>query len=50
MAEVQAYCVKERKKVDMKDPKEITMKNGRPAVKGVCPSCGTSLFKIGALK
>lgn len=43
----QAYCVKERKKVEMKDPKEITMKNGRPAVQGVCPDCGTKLFKIG---
>ena len=47
---VQAYCVKERKKVEMKDPKEIKMKNGRPAVQGVCPSCGTKLFKIGAMK
>ncbi|MEX1113000.1 MAG: DUF5679 domain-containing protein [Patescibacteria group bacterium] len=46
---VQAYCVKERKKVEMKDPKEVTLKNGRPAVSGVCPDCGTKLFKIGKL-
>ncbi len=46
---VQAYCVKERKKVEMKDPKEVTLKNGRPAVSGICPNCGTKLFKIGKL-
>ncbi|MCL0089615.1 DUF5679 domain-containing protein, partial [Dehalococcoidia bacterium] len=27
----QAYCVKCRSKKEMKDPKSITMKNGRPA-------------------
>jgi hypothetical protein len=31
----------------MKDAKVITMKNGRPATKGVCPVCGTKMFKIG---
>ena len=46
---VEAYCVKERKKVNMQDPKEIKMKNGRPAVQGTCPSCGNKLFKIGAM-
>jgi len=24
------------------------MKNGRPANQGVCPTCGTKMFKIGA--
>jgi hypothetical protein len=32
----------------MKDPKAIVMKNGRPATQGICPSCGTKMFKIGA--
>jgi hypothetical protein len=31
----------------MKDAKVITMKNGRPATRGVCPVCGTKMFKIG---
>ncbi len=43
----QAYCVKCRKKVEIKDPKAITMKNGRPATQGTCPSCGTKVFRIG---
>ena len=44
---MQAYCVKCRKKVDIKDAKAITMKNGRPATQGVCPACGTKVFRIG---
>ena len=47
---VQAYCVKDRKMVDMKDAKEITLKNGRPATQGVCPHCGTKVTRIGASK
>lgn len=42
-----AYCVKCRKKVEMKNPKAVTLKNGRPATSGVCPNCGTKVFRIG---
>jgi hypothetical protein len=45
--EVEGYCVKCRSKKQIKDAKEITMKNGRPATEGVCPDCGTTIFKIG---
>jgi hypothetical protein len=31
----------------MKDPKAITMKNGKPATEGTCPVCSTRMFKIG---
>jgi hypothetical protein len=44
---MQAYCVKDRKKVDIKNPKAIKMKNGRPATMGTCPICGTKVFRIG---
>lgn len=40
------YCVKCKAKQEMEDVQEITMKNGRPALKGVCPVCGTGMFKI----
>ena len=46
MAAVEAYCVKCREKREIKDPKEVTMKNGRPAMEGVCPVCGTKLFRM----
>lgn len=44
---VTAYCVKCRTKVEIKDPQETQLKNGRPAVKGKCPTCGTNVFRIG---
>jgi hypothetical protein len=47
MAGVQGYCVKCRTKREMKSPKGIIMKNKRPATQGVCPTCGTKMFKIG---
>jgi hypothetical protein len=31
----------------MNEPEQITMKNGRPATRGVCPTCGTKMFRIG---
>lgn len=42
-----AYCVKCRQKRTIKNPKAITMKNGRKATKGTCPECGTNVFRIG---
>lgn len=42
-----AYCMKCKTKREMKSPKAVTMKNGRPAMQGVCPVCGTKVFKIG---
>ena len=44
----EAYCVKCKAKKEMKNPVPQTLKNGKPAVKGTCPSCGTTMFKIGA--
>jgi hypothetical protein len=46
----EAYCVKCKAKKEIAKPTEVTMKNGRPAVQGVCPDCGTKLFRIGGKK
>jgi len=43
----EAYCVKCKAKREMKDEEEVTMKNGKPAMKGVCPNCGTGMYRIG---
>lgn len=40
------YCVKCKSKRDIKDAKEVTMKNKRKAVKGKCPECGTGMYRI----
>lgn len=42
----QGRCMKCKMQVDIKDPQEITMKNKMNAVKGVCPKCGTKVFRI----
>lgn len=34
----------------MADAKEVTMKNGRKAMKGKCSKCGTGMYKILGLK
>ena len=46
MAGQEGYCVKCKAKREIKDAKEVTMANGRKALKGVCPKCGTGMFKI----
>ena len=45
---MEAYCVKCRGKREIAEPESITMKNGKPATQGKCPSCGTKVFRIGA--
>jgi hypothetical protein len=45
-----AYCVKCRKKVIVKNPKDYTMKNKRAAIKGTCPVCSTKVFRIIGMK
>ncbi|MDP8217010.1 MAG: DUF5679 domain-containing protein [Candidatus Kaelpia imicola] len=43
---MEAYCVKCKSKKEMQEGEEVTLKNGRRAMKGKCPDCGTSLFRI----
>ena len=44
---MEGYCMKCKTKMEMKDVKQVKMKNGKAANKGVCSHCGTSMFKIG---
>ncbi|MGI8549169.1 MAG: DUF5679 domain-containing protein [Dehalococcoidia bacterium] len=46
---MEAYCLKCRTKREMQDAKAVTMKNGKPAMQGKCPVCGTSMYKIGGV-
>jgi len=43
---MEAYCVKCRAKNEMANGEEVTMKNGRKAMKGKCSSCGTGMYRI----
>lgn len=40
------YCVKCKQKVEIENPKIITMKNKKSAIKGKCPNCDTKVFRI----
>ena len=47
---IQGYCVKCKEKRDIADAQEVEMKGkgGKPrrAMKGKCPKCGTTMFRI----
>jgi Zn finger protein HypA/HybF involved in hydrogenase expression len=47
---MEAYCVKCKAKKEMKDGQEVEMKGKggivRRAMKGKCPTCGTTMFRI----
>ncbi|MFH1678294.1 MAG: DUF5679 domain-containing protein [Candidatus Omnitrophota bacterium] len=43
---MEGYCLKCKAKKEMKDTKEVTLKNNRKAMKGICSDCGTGMFKI----
>jgi hypothetical protein len=49
-ARMQAYCLKCRTQREMQNEQRVTMKNGKPATRGKCPVCGTTMYKIGAAK
>ncbi|MGH7940275.1 MAG: DUF5679 domain-containing protein [Limisphaerales bacterium] len=42
----EGYCVKCKAKKEIANGVEEVMKNGRKAIKGKCPACGTVMFKI----
>jgi endogenous inhibitor of DNA gyrase (YacG/DUF329 family) len=41
------YCVRCKKKVEMKDEIETKTKRGTKMVKGKCPECSTTVCRIG---
>jgi Zn finger protein HypA/HybF involved in hydrogenase expression len=47
---MEAYCVKCKAKQEMSEGKEVAMKGKggvqRRAMKGKCPKCGTTMFRI----
>ncbi|WP_420838778.1 DUF5679 domain-containing protein [Aestuariivivens sediminis] len=43
---MEGYCVKCKSKKEIKNATETIMKNGRKAMKGSCPTCGTGMFRI----
>jgi DNA topoisomerase-1 len=48
LTQYEAYCVKCKVKRPIKDPMPTFTATGTPGTKGVCPVCGTKLFRMGA--
>ena len=44
---MQAYCLKCRDHRDITEAEEVTLKNGRPAIKGKCGTCGANVSRLG---
>ncbi len=44
---MEAYCVKCKTKREIQNPQAVFTENGAPATKGVCPVCGTKMFRMG---
>ena len=42
-----AYCMKCKTKREMKNPQPVFTGQGTPATQGVCPVCGTKMFRMG---
>ncbi len=42
----EGYCVKCKSKKEIANAVEESMKNGRKAIKGKCPTCGVVMFKM----
>jgi DNA topoisomerase-1 len=44
---MEAYCVRCKAKRGMADPHPVYTKQGRPGTSGVCPVCGSGMFRMG---
>ena len=44
--EIKAYCMKCKAERTIQNAQITMTKNGRPAANGVCPVCGTKMFKF----
>lgn len=43
---MEGYCVKCKAKREIKNAERVVLKNGRPAMKGACPYCGTKILRF----
>jgi len=44
---MEAYCMKCKSKREMKDPVAAFNANGSPVTIGICPECGTKMYRMG---
>lgn len=44
---MEAYCVKCKQKREIANPEPTFTKTGTPATRGICPTCGSGLYRMG---
>ena len=44
---IEAYCVRCRDTIEMEDPHAVWTRKGAPGTRGICPICGTTVFRMG---
>ncbi len=44
---LEAYCVKCKTKREINEPQAVYTEKGVPATRGVCPVCGTTMYRMG---
>ncbi len=44
---IEAYCVKCKEKREMAQPTPVFTAKAQPATRGICPECGTNMFRMG---
>ncbi len=44
---IEAFCVSCREKVEMENPTPVWTSQGRPGTRGICPICGTTVYRMG---
>jgi hypothetical protein len=44
---VEAFCVSCREKVEMENPTPVWTSQGRPGTRGICPICGSTVYRMG---
>ncbi|MDX1994652.1 MAG: DUF5679 domain-containing protein [bacterium] len=45
--ELEGYCMRCRETVEILDPQAVWTRKGMPAVRGDCPNCGGTVFRMG---
>ncbi|HLZ81683.1 MAG TPA: DUF5679 domain-containing protein, partial [Ktedonobacteraceae bacterium] len=47
--DIEVYCARCKKKTIMQNVREVTTKNGKPALKGTCSVCGAAQYRAGRI-
>lgn len=44
---MKAFCMRCRKETEIKEPRQVNMKNGNRGTEGQCACCGARVFRVG---